>query len=96
MLMLNLTSLVKVMDAHSSPAPAAPAITSSAVEVAEDVHQLEEEVVHAKVTLSPMDADTTSLMKTTTVKTTMVKTMPDFQVSKSMEEMLVVSASLVL
>jgi len=55
-----------------------------------------EEVVHAVVTLSVMDADTTALMKIMTAKTQMVKIMRDFLLCKFMEEVLVASASLVL
>jgi len=94
--MLNLTSLVKAKDALSSLVLPVPILTNSAVEVAEDALLLEEEVVHAVATLSPMDANITILMRIMTVTTMMDKITLDFLISKSMEEVLAANALLAL
>jgi len=73
--MLSLSSLVKVKAAHLSAVLAAAValvFLSTVLEAAEDVLPLEEEVAHVKAILFLMDANTTVLMKTMTVRMTMV------------------------
>lgn len=94
---LSLTTMEKAKDAHSSmenAAAQAPALKNTVLEAREVVPQLVEVVVLAKVIRSLKAADTTSLLKATTVKMRMDKTTRDSLVWKSMEDQLEVSASL--
>jgi len=94
--MLSLSTMVKVKDAHSlmvNAAAAVLALMNTVLEVAEAALQLVEVEVLAKVILSLKVADITILQRIMTVKMKMDKTMQDSPTWKVMEDQLEVSAS---
>jgi hypothetical protein len=96
---LNLSGMVKDKDAISSIPNAAAVVLNlknTVLEAAEDVLPMEEVVAHAEAILSWTAASSSILLKIMTVTMITVMIVPDFLTYKSMEEELVVNASLVL